>query len=462
LFHSDDTRAASPKQRNSSRPQSAAVSPAEVTSLFHERNLPFVVSRDEFRNFANGDSEDEIHQSRDIMIKKEVKETPQNKLIAKGSTGSLAHQNMVRRFKSNEQGNNSLESNTPSKLKMPLPSIGDDFQISEDSDEEEDIAITHSERLRFMISKKDDTLAKLNKSRQATLKKLQGQVLDECESINMDFSSTQTHLINKNATRKVSTVSGTDNASSVEKKLGINLAGSLAAIDRWVQDVDSGEDESEAEQPRAVHTGQKPVILSASTVIGASARPPTGKDKILSRDAIFNLCWNTSEKRPDSRSSSRPSSGLRKESSIGSMADSSIASDTDAVPKVKTSEKNKAVERRRIVADYAEDTTTSTPKSVPPYSSSTTKPSISQSKTPLPKQQELSALQLSDQELIELLRKPPKTVVALRTKASFQEFFRGIDMERFTRLLHAAYADISDIKDRESKIARRLCLMECS
>lgn len=93
---------------------------------------------------------------------------------------------------------------------------------------------------------------------------------------------------------------------------------------------------------------------------------------------------------------------------------------------------------------------------------SSAKTSHSQSKTPLPMPSESTAVHLSDQELIDLLRKPPKTVLALRTKAVFQEFFRGIDVIRFTRLLNAAYSDISDLKDRESKIARRLSLMDCS
>lgn len=70
-----------------------------------------------------------------------------------------------------------------------------------------------------------------------------------------------------------------------------------------------------------------------------------------------------------------------------------------------------------------------------------------------------TAAQLSDDELVDLLRKPPKSVVMLRTKASFQEFFRGVDTSRFQRLLSMAYADIPDVKDREAKINRRLNLM---
>lgn len=67
---------------------------------------------------------------------------------------------------------------------------------------------------------------------------------------------------------------------------------------------------------------------------------------------------------------------------------------------------------------------------------------------------------MQDDELVALLRKPPKTVVALRTKASFQEFFQGIDSVRFSKLLHLAYADITDPSDRAAKIRRRMKLME--
>lgn len=70
------------------------------------------------------------------------------------------------------------------------------------------------------------------------------------------------------------------------------------------------------------------------------------------------------------------------------------------------------------------------------------------------------AVHMSDSELVDLLRKPPKAVPALRTKASFQEFFRGIEAHRFRKLLQLAYDDIADKADRESKIKRRMELME--
>jgi hypothetical protein len=48
----------------------------------------------------------------------------------------------------------------------------------------------------------------------------------------------------------------------------------------------------------------------------------------------------------------------------------------------------------------------------------------------------------------------------LRTKTSFQDFFRGMEMQRFENLLQLAYADIPDPKEREAKIHRRISLLE--
>lgn len=448
-------RAASPRQRNSSRPQSAAVSPAEVSSLFNDRNLPFVISRATLRDGDDGEEDSEEDDTprvkRDILVKREVKETPRDKLAAKGATGSLVHQNMVRRFKTDAKPAGPRPTSgggSSSLVKMPLPSIGDDFHISDESDEDEDLAVTHSERLKFM-AKKDDKVASLNRSRQATLKKLQGLTTDS--NVTMEGESTQTSLRSSpsaSVTQLAASAAGGDKSTSVEKQLGFNLAGSLAAIDRWVQDVDSGDDESEADGEKEGSSGRvdawrveqrRPGTASSQSTNGT--RPPSGKDgnKILSRDAIFNLCWNASEKRPDSRNSSRsgsrPSSGVRK-GSVGSLG-----SEADGGSGLSESEFGEKLDRRK-----------------PPSSQRKTP----HQKAPLPKSTETSALQLSDAEIVAMLRKPPKTVVMLRTKASFQDFFRGIDMERFHRLLHEAYADIPDPRDRESKIARRMSLMEGS
>lgn len=68
------------------------------------------------------------------------------------------------------------------------------------------------------------------------------------------------------------------------------------------------------------------------------------------------------------------------------------------------------------------------------------------------------ALLLSDETLISMLSLPPKTVPQMRTKSSFQDFFRGIPEERMKRLLHRAYGNLNDL-EREVKVKKRMELL---
>jgi hypothetical protein len=69
------------------------------------------------------------------------------------------------------------------------------------------------------------------------------------------------------------------------------------------------------------------------------------------------------------------------------------------------------------------------------------------------------AVGMTDNELIDLLRKPPKSVVALRTKGSFQEFFRGMESKRIIKLLETAYNEIENPKERSLKVNKRMDLL---
>lgn len=96
--------------------------------------------------------------------------------------------------------------------------------------------------------------------------------------------------------------------------LGFNLAGSLAAIDQWVQDMSSGDDEEGDEEEIVGHDGRKSkrgnqrhkekkgakiqIIgvpnysnYNNSTIDSNSSKVevPSLKDKILSRDTIINM-----------------------------------------------------------------------------------------------------------------------------------------------------------------------------
>lgn len=69
-----------------------------------------------------------------------------------------------------------------------------------------------------------------------------------------------------------------------------------------------------------------------------------------------------------------------------------------------------------------------------------------------------SALFLSDETLITMLSLPPKSVPQMKTKSSFQDFFRGIPEERMRRLLYRAYGNLNDL-EREVKVKKRMELL---
>jgi hypothetical protein len=67
---------------------------------------------------------------------------------------------------------------------------------------------------------------------------------------------------------------------------------------------------------------------------------------------------------------------------------------------------------------------------------------------------------LSDAEIVELLKKPPKATAVLRTKGSFQDYFRGISGVRMKALLSEAYSEVEDAADREIKVNKRMDLLK--
>lgn len=69
-----------------------------------------------------------------------------------------------------------------------------------------------------------------------------------------------------------------------------------------------------------------------------------------------------------------------------------------------------------------------------------------------------SAIELSDDALVVMLSQPPKSIPQMRTKSSFQDFFRGMTEERMKRLLHRAYGNLNDL-EREVKVRKRMELL---
>ena len=112
------------------------------------------------------------------------------------------------------------------------------------------------------------------------------------------------------------------------------------------------------------------------------------------------------------------------------------------------------VEEEKPITAAATQTKTKAPKPNPSYAASTSSSASRSNEVPN------RALDMTDTELVELLRKPPKSIAMLRTKSGFQEFFRGMDAKRFSKLLQLAYQDIEDRTERDAKIQRRMELMD--
>jgi hypothetical protein len=99
------------------------------------------------------------------------------------------------------------------------------------------------------------------------------------------------------------------------------------------------------------------------------------------------------------------------------------------------------------------DHTTLLDTSPPRFTSSSTTTSVAQ-------QPPGKGVYLSDAEIVELLRKPPKATAVLRTKGSFQDYFRGISGLRMKALLSEAYSEVENTEDREVKVNKRMDLLK--
>eukprot|EP01041_Mallomonas_annulata_P002230 gene2230-4330_t len=84
--------------------------------------------------------------------------------------------------------------------------------------------------------------------------------------------------------------------------------------------------------------------------------------------------------------------------------------------------------------------------------------SHSQSQVQLSQEAVGEAINLDDRVLIALLNKPPKSTKELRTKTSFQEFFRGMNQQRMRNLLENAYSDLNG-SDKQIQVEKRLKLL---
>jgi hypothetical protein len=95
------------------------------------------------------------------------------------------------------------------------------------------------------------------------------------------------------------------------------------------------------------------------------------------------------------------------------------------------------------------------PKPRPQMVQLSTTPSLT---TSAPSPTSALAVNLSDDTLITMLSQPPKSIPQMRTKSSFQDFFRGISEERMKQLLRRAYGNLNDL-EREVKVKKRMELL---
>ncbi len=91
-------------------------------------------------------------------------------------------------------------------------------------------------------------------------------------------------------------------------------------------------------------------------------------------------------------------------------------------------------------------------KNVP--TSNKTKSAIISSNKPA----KVTAVHMSDEELIAMLVMPPKNVPFLKTKSGYQDFFKGMSRDRMNHLLTSAYGSLSD-EERMDKVKKRLELL---
>ena len=209
----------SPRQRNSSRPQSAVSNPAN-NDLFN--NLKFTFnntkegnnhhnnpsqknsrsnSRDHHRSTTDQDDDSEEEEETIVRSTKNIipVSNKYNSIPPKSKSGSIVHLDIVKRNKNEKlifplpndhdhqvNSTNNNNNHRPSSSQKSLSFADSTMDTSnrstntfnsdnDDSENEEDIAITHSERLRLMSSAATNTASSLFKSRQSVLLKLQAK-----------------------------------------------------------------------------------------------------------------------------------------------------------------------------------------------------------------------------------------------------------------------------------------------
>lgn len=256
-------------------------------------------------------------------------------------------------------------------------------------------------------------------------------------------------------TRTVASIAGT--------ALGFDLKGSLAAIDQWVGEMDSDEDEEESgSELSLIGPGSDPnqkkrpgssdrdsfglTNPSSRTGSAGSSRSASGKsaERILSRDRIFSMCLGREN----------DTTTPRIEDDVDEVLLLAATKLSETTPSSAITEKKEKKKKTPLPVPKEEMVN----KVLVPKENA-----ISPSR--LSSDEEVSTIplgpanQLTDVELIEMLKRPPKSVPHLRTKSSFSQYFSGMKSGRFQFIIEKAYDDIDDKEAKSIKVEKRLALV---
>mmetsp|Transcript_30517 Transcript_30517/g.41989 ORF Transcript_30517/g.41989 Transcript_30517/m.41989 type:complete len:1121 (-) Transcript_30517:165-3527(-) len=313
-------------------------------------------------------------------------------------------------------------------------------------------------------------------------------------------------------------------SSMAGMSLGFNLTGSLAAIDKWVQDMNSDDDDDDDNEGDRLPKSNQSSRLSSGvsriseqtlapgsdfSVNDADSKQPDDGDALFddyqkrlsaeallrkavflsepvldkeSRDSIVNdLCpqspslqspttlnavrvvgakavkANKQAKKDQIHSQPSPMDSSTMEPDIFSPSRNVVMME---MKKKKTKSSGSAVKPSKLLDIVDSTLDGNEARLVEETVSASKSKTISCSQTEADKCVFGKGVFLSDQDIIELLRKPPKTTEVLRTKGSFQDFFRGINSKRINHLLERAYVDIDDVDERSNKVNKRMDLLK--
>ena len=437
----------SPRQMNSSRPQSAV--PGSRSHHHHHHQVPFRIAVD----------------GSDIT-KLKTKLNIASKRSTSSSDASPPRESYITNMKAHDDDHHQ-------KIKSNSSIIHRDIIIrNEDDLEDEDIGVTHASRHRLMASSSSSS------SRYRTTRGLVGG-LDSPEITPRSASVDISNISSVECTPVIESTPKTPMSLVVDKtpktpassssaavtlsydlhrpnsatmssmagvSLGFDLLGSLAAIDQWVEDMESDSDNDD-EDIQQVRMKMKSL--------------PIKEKRILSRDTILSMCTDNDNNNNDDNINIiiNNNDNVTNTNDIDDDNNIKIFSKKGATKSINKTGRSKPKPLPDITTDTTSKATgiftvedTSPPRQDNSNDNNTTT-DIYDSNI------ELGDWNLkTDIEIIEMLKQPPKLVPCLKTRSSFQSFFKGIKETKMRMLLEEAFIS-SDINERKDKINRRMDLL---